>query len=81
MKAIAFLLANNDEIVKAKAMNLKEPTPEMVEKEVLFPVSTVLFAFQVDENKIKCITSFGQELMLRNTPETWNRIKSHLEHI
>jgi hypothetical protein len=81
MKAVAYLLANNDEIVAAQKMNLKVPAPETVEREVLFPIGTILFSFQVDDTKIKCITSFGQELMLKNVPEVWSRIKAHLEHI
>jgi len=81
MKALAYLLANNDEILKARGMNLKEPEPDMVQKEVLFPINSIIFAFQVDDEKIKCFTTFGQELSLKNTPEVWLRLKSHLEHI
>lgn len=80
MIAVAFLIANHDDRVKAEKLGFDMPPPEMVEREVMFPLCTVSFVFKVDSEKIKIITN-GQEVLLKYTDETYSRIKAYLEHI
>ncbi len=81
MKAIGYIVTNQDEIDEATRLNLnKKPDTITEEKEIFFPVGIIIFAF-VHGGKIRTITSLGKDIHFKYEEKVWERIKAHLEHI
>lgn len=79
MRAIGYIIINQNDINEAERLNLKKPEPVMEEKELLFPVNIILLAY-VHDDKIRTITTL-KELHFKYEESVWNRIKAHLEHL
>lgn len=82
MRAIAYLASNQNEIIQAEKLGIKVPEPIIVEVESLFPVTAILFAFNlVESKKIRCVTTLGgMDILLKYEEDVWKRIESHLQH-
>jgi len=80
MRATAYLVSNQDEIIQAEKLNIKIPEAVIIEAETLFPVTAIIFAFRLGD-KIKCITTLGgKDIVIKYEEEVWKRIEAYLIH-
>lgn len=84
MKATAYLINNIESLKQAEALSLPNAEkPELVEREVFFPLCAVGFAFLTEDKqdqKIKIIIA-GHLQILKYEELVWNRIIAYLENI
>lgn len=78
MKAKRLFLANVEDHIQANNLALKKPPVKTLELDYYFELKLVTEAFITSDNVID-ITIQGKEVLLKNEPKVWSKIKSHLE--
>lgn len=84
MKAIAYLVSNTqqmmDTIERNEKLAMVDPIKVLTaEYDIHINLSHITFAFLIEDNrKIKCVIQ-GIELILKNEPQVWQKIKKYLK--